>query len=508
MYDQQRANVIDRFFSVMRHAKGLTAGQPFVLEEWQRRFVTELLCTFRVDGSRQYRTAFLAVARKNGKSSLCAALGLFLLLADGQAKPEVICAAASRDQARLIFTAATEYVESSPILKKQCRVYRNEIRAKNGGILRTISAEARTSHGLNPSAILIDEFHAQAGREFFDVLATSLGARPNPLLVLITTAGVEQTTICKEIWDYALQVRNGAVEDDAFYPAIFASDPAADPFDEMNWYAANPNLGISLSMDYMRDAAKRAKQEPGALSAFLTLHLNIWTSQREKWLSLTDWDACFTSDYPMLEKGECFGGLDLASMHDLASFCLVFPCEGKFYTKTHFWIPEDRMIDRIRKDKVPYDKWAREGWVSTTPGNVIDFRTILTDIRELATKYKIREIAYDRFGATQIVNELTDAGMTVISFGQGFVSMASPTSELSRLIATREIRHDGNPCLRWNADNVVIEKDAAGNLKISKGKARQKVDGMVSLVMALDRALRHRKVVSVYENRDFVELDF
>jgi len=511
MFDQQRADAYAGFFErILVHTKGVWAGQPFGLQTWQRdQFVRPLFGELRDDGTRRYRRAYLEIARKNGKSAIGAGVALAVLLLDDEPGAEVYSCAASRDQARLVFRQASEFIEASPVLRKHLRVYRNVIESKKGnGFYKALSSDVKNLHGLNPHCVVFDELHTQPNRDLFDVMVTGMGARRQPLLLMLTTAGYDRTSICWEQHEHARQVAEGIVQDDALLPLIFAAESEADWTKPETWHKANPNLGVTVTEAFLKDECDRALSTPAYQNTFRRLYLNQWTQQESRWLDMGAWDACSVDEYPDLSGAECFGGLDLASQHDLASFVLVFPVNGKYYSKARFWIPEATMIEKERKDRVPYSTWARQGFVKPTPGNVIDYRTILADIGELAKEYKIVDIAFDRYGATQITNELAELGQTVVSMGQGFVSMAAPTSELSRLIATQEIQHDAHPVLRWNMDNLTIEQDAAGNMKPSKAKAREKIDGAVALIMALDRALRHKKITSIYESRDFIELEF
>jgi phage terminase large subunit-like protein len=506
MIDALKARAVRRFFGLLKHTKGQFAGKPFLLEAWQEKILVELLATVNGDGLRQYRQAFWAIARKNGKTTLAAGVGLYLLVADGEAAPEVYSAASSRDQAKLVFDQAKAFVEASPVLSRELTVYRNLI-ASRDGFYRPISADVRRQHGFNASGIVYDELHTALDRELYDVLQTSTGARAQPLMLSISTAGNDRESVCYEVWEYARQVNAGIIDDARFHGFLAAAEPEDDWQDEATWAKANPNLGVSISMEYLQEACKRAMNEPAFLNSFLQLHLNQWVQGSERWLKAGAWDACKVIDGSWkMNAAEAFGGLDLASQHDLAAFVLVFPIDGKYYVKPWFWIPKETMLEKERKDKVSYAAWERGGFLTVTPGNVIDHDVIVKDILALAQVYKIVDIAFDRWGAEGVRSKLTDAGLSLFPMGQGFASMAMPTSELSRLISTGEIVHDGHPVMRWNMDNVVVEVDAAGNMKPAKDKARQKIDGAVALIMALDRAMRHKPTESVYATRGLREV--
>ena len=368
-----------------------------------------------------------------------------------------------------------------------------------------LSAEAYTKDGLNAHGIIFDELHAQPNRELWDVLTTSVAARTQPLIVAITTAGYDRQSICWEQHEYAQRVLNGVVDDPSFFAYIRAAPEEADWRKPSVWKIANPSLGVTIDREYLRQEAKRAHQVPAYENTFRRLHLNQWTRQEERWLSLAAWDATAGVVDPEALRGrECYGGLDLASTTDIAAFLLLFPPpedDRPFEVLPFFWIPEENMRERSLRDRVPYDVWAREGHLAATEGNVIHYDAIRQKIEELGEVYNIREIAFDRWGATQMSQQLDGAGFTVVPFGQGFASMSPPTKELLKLVLDRRLRHGGHPVLRWMADSMVVKQDPAGNVKPDKQKSREKIDGMVALIMALDRAIRHESGQSVYEER-------
>lgn len=492
-----------------RHVDGKWAGAPFILPPWQRDgIVRPLFGQLREDGSRQYRTAFVALPRKNGKSTLIAALGLKLLFADGEPGAQIFSAAADKDQARIVFNSAWRMIEQSPALARRAKKYRVgtiEVEA-TGSVYRVLSADAYTKHGLNAHGVLFDELHAQPNRELWDVLTTSTGARRQPLVIAITTADYDRPSICNELWDYADQVQRGLIDDPTMFAYIRSAPRDADWRDERVWKAANPALGEFRSIEEMRELARRAGHTPALQNTFRRLYLNQRTSQETRWLDLARWDETAGLVVPSKLAGRpCYAGLDLASTTDIAALTLVFPMDdGTYEALWWFWLPAERLVERARRDRVPYDAWAAEGLLQTTAGNVIDYAAIRQTIEQLGRTYQIREIAYDRWGATQLSQELDAAGFTVVPTGQGYASMSPPTKELMNLVLAKRLRHGGNPVARWMADNLVVRQDPAGNLKPDKEKSREKIDGMISLIMAIDRATRHK--VSVYESRDLLVL--
>ena len=515
-FDEKSAVIAVAFFErLLHHSKGEWAGQPFKLEPWQRDMVRAVFGWKRTsDDTRRYRKVYLEIPRKNGKSTIAAGFALFLLFADGEPGAEVYSAAADKEQASIVFNEAKAMTSDSQQLADMAHVYKSSITVEGTrSFYRVLSADAFTKHGLNAHGVVIDELHAQPNRDLFDVLWTSQGARRQPLFVMITTAGYDRESVCWEQHEYARKIKDGVIDDPEWYVAIYAADEKDDWRDPAVWAKANPNMGITVKVDYLQSEAARAEQVPAYQNTFRRLHLNQWTQQATKWLDLFAWDACSGPiDLQLLAGAKCYGGLDLASSSDIAAFVLCFPSEpgeAEHYTFVpHFWIPKDNMVQRALKDRVPYDAWCRDGLMTATEGNVIDFDVIVRDIEAAGELYEISEIAFDRWGAFQVSNKLTGAGFTMAGFGQGFISMSTPTKDLLRLVLARQISHGGNPVLRWMADNIVVDMDAAGNVKPNKQKSREKIDGMVASIMALDRAVKSRaeKPVSVYQSRGLRKL--
>lgn len=514
-FDERSAVIAVNFFErLLRHSKGEWSGQPFTLQEWQKRDIVRPLFGWRrkSDHTRRYRTAYIEVPRKNGKSTLSAGIALYMLFADGEPAAEIYSAAADREQAAIVFDEAKRMVEASPELKSRSEIYKRAIFVPETlSSYKVLSADAPTKHGINAHGIIFDELHAQPNRELWDVLTTSIGARRQPLIVAVTTAGYDHNSICWEQHEYARQVMRGIIDDPTFFSYIAAADEADDWMSQETWAKANPSLGVTIKKEYLEQEARRAKQSPAYQNTFRRLHLNQWTQQETRWLDLAAWDECGAPfDAKLLDGAICYGGLDLASTSDIAAFVLCFPHEAgedeHYIWLPFFWIPEENIIERSRRDRVPYDAWARAGLLYVTPGNVIDYGFIVRTIEALGERYHIREIAFDRWGAFQVSQQLEGAGFTMVGFGQGFNSMSVPTKELLRIVLNHRLRHGGHPVLRWMADNMVVSTDPAGNVKPNKQKSREKIDGIVAGIMALDRAMRHRASGSVYESRGVLTL--
>jgi len=498
-----------QFISLLKHTKDPWRGKPFELEPWQEKIVRDVFGTIKDDGTRQYRTVYLELPRKNGKSTFSAALALYLLIADGEGGAEVYSAAGDIPQASIVFNEAYNMVLQTAALAKRCKLLESTKRIlvrETGSRYQVLSAEHETKHGFNASGIIFDELHVQPNRSLWDVLTTSSGTRRQPLTVVITTAGWDRHSICWEVHDHARQVIDGIVEDPSFYAVIYAADEEDDWTDESVWHKANPALGTFRDIDEMRAFCKRAQQVPALENTFRRLYLNQWTKQESRFIPMELWDVCAEQPGPY-EGRDVYCGLDLASTTDIAAFVMISRCEDVFDVWPFFWVPEENIEERAKRDRVPYEEWVRQGLIIATPGNRIDYGWITHKVIEIADVCRLQEIAYDRWGMAQLGPELQDEGFTIVPFGQGFASMAAPTKELLSLILGKQIRHGGNPVLRWMADNMVVKQDPAANVKPDKSKSTERIDGMVALIMALDRCLRNTQSnESVYEDEGLLIL--
>jgi phage terminase large subunit-like protein len=506
-FDRSEAEHVLKFFSILKHSKGEWANKPIELEPWQQFMLWTLFGWKRADGTRRFRTAYIEVARKNGKSTIGAGVGLYLMTADGESGAEIYAAATKRDQARITHSEAIRMVRSSPMLKKRIKIFRDNLNIEGtASKFEPLGADSDTMDGLNIHGAIVDEIHAHKTRDVWDKLDTGTGARRQPLMFGITTAGYDRQSLCWTLNEYTKKILDRVVEDDSFFGLIFTLDDGDDWQDETTWIKANPNLGVSKKLDDLRRKAERAKEMPSAQNSFLRLELNVWTQSETKWMPIEHWRQCGVPlDYSKLAGRKCYAGLDLSSTSDLTAWVLVFPPlpgEDVYLVLPRFWIPEDNLQKRVHDDRVPYDVWLRGGFLNATPGNVIDYDYIFGQVERDAKEFKIEEIAFDRWGAARVINVLQSKGLTCVEFGQGFASMSPPMKELERLVMSHKIAHGNNPVLNWMADNVVINLDAAGNIKPDKEKSREKIDGIVAMVMGLDRAMRNNgAVLSVYEGR-------
>lgn len=512
-YDERLANRAVAFINSLKHTKGTWHGKNFELLKWQDKIVRDIFGTVKENGFRQYNTAYIEIPKKQGKSELAAAIALYLLAGDGEWGAEVYGCAADRQQASIVFDVACNMVEQCPALKKRIKPIMSQKRLVYqplNSFYQVLSAESYTKHGLNVHGVVFDELHAQPNRALFDVMTHGSGdARKQPLFFLITTAGTDRNSICWEIHQKAKDLLEGRKHVSTFYPVIYGADDSDDWSSEKVWQKANPSLGITVDIDKLRTAYESAKENPAEENLFRQLRLNQWVKQSVRWMPMDAWDKCdFEIDPEKLKGRECYGGLDLSSSTDVTAFVLVFPPrreEEKYEILPFFWIPEDTLEQRVRRDHVPYDVWKDTGQVITTEGNVIHYGYIETFIEDLGTKYHIKEIAFDRWGAVQMTQNLEGMGFTVVPFGQGYKDMSPPTKELMKLVLERKLAHGGNVPLRWMMDNVFVRTDPAGNIKMDKEKSTERIDGAVALVMALDRAIRNNGTTdSVYNDRGII----
>ena len=517
-YDEGKAARVTHFIECLKHTKGEFHGKPFHLLPWQKKIIQDVFGTVREEdpSMRQFTTAYIEIPKKQGKSELGAAIALNMLVNDDEWKAEVYSCASDRQQAAIVFDVAVDMVKQSAALLKRIKIIpsmKRMVYQPTGSIYQVLSSEVATKHGLNVSACIFDELHTQPTRALYDVMTQGSGdARKQPLWFLLTTAGTDRNSICWEVHQKALDILEGRKADQRFYPVIFGLPDDADWTSEENWYKANPSIGHTITIDKVRDAFHKAQETPADENMFRQLRLNQWVKQSIRWMPMDKWDECGGVVNPYdLEGRVCYAGLDLSSTSDLTTFVLVFPPldEVESYTVLpFFWLPEETLPLRVRRDHVMYDQWERQGFILTTEGNVVHYGFIEKFICDLGERFNIREIAYDRWNATMMVQQLEDDGFVMVPFGQGFKDMSPPTKELMRIVLERKLNHGGHPVLRWNMDNAFVRTDPAGNLKIDKEKSTEKVDGAIALVMALDRAMKNQNGSgSVYDDRGFLFLE-
>jgi phage terminase large subunit-like protein len=518
-FDRKAANKIIHFFEhQIRHVQGELGGQLVVLERWQKRFLRRAFGWMNETGARVVRELWIEIPRKNGKSFLASGLALYLFLADKEPGCRVVCAAADTDQASQVYDVAYgNVIMNRKILDRVGKPYQQKMRRRNKvDQLAVISSRASTKHGSNLHGVIIDEVHVHPDRELIDVLVTSTSSRRQPMTVYLTTAGEIGENAGWELHQYGQMVLDREIEDHSFYAVIYGADENDDWTDEEVWYKANPNLGVSKKLDYMRTQCGKAKMKTSRENKFKQLELNIWTEQSTRWIPMVRFDQCPKEiDYQSLLKQDCFVGLDLASTTDMASVCFLFPTESATFEDDNdtvilshnyqaiwkYYLPEGRLELVARKYKAMYEAWRDQGVLTLTPGDIIDYSFIRQELIDASGIYNLREIAADPWNATQLLTQLSEVdGFQVVPWRQGFATMSAPSKEFEALVLSRRLNHGGNPIFRWNVKSCAKKEDAAGNIKPDKEKSANKIDGVVSCINALGRAMVHVDY-NIYDHR-------
>lgn len=476
-------------------SQGEKAGEEFKLEDWQKAIVGNLFGWRRADGTRRYRKMLLFLGRANGKSELAAAIICFVLFMDQEAGAQLYSAAAKRDQARFVFDPVKKMVLACPAMSSRATVFKRSIVVDDRSY-STISREATTEHGGSTHLAVVDELHAQPDQELLDVIETSMIKRREPLLIMTTTSDYERESICNNEHDYAKRVAANSLDsgvginDMAYLPVIYEATLEDDWESPEVWQKANPNIGVSIAEEKLRQLARKAKEMPTFLNTFLRLHLNVRTAQETLLIPMDQWDTCGGSlDLEPLKGQQCWGGLDLSTVKDLSALSWVFRGDGDYTAIMRFFCPRDEAMKRD-KAGVPYMTWARQGLITLTDGNSIDYRTIRKQINDDAEIYKVQEIGFDPYNASHLVTELGEEdGFTMVEVRQGMLSMSPPTKELLRLLQQGNFRHGGNAVLRWNAANVSGKMDASENVRPDKQTSNEKIDGVVAAIVGLSRAM-------------------
>jgi phage terminase large subunit-like protein len=492
--------------------KGRWKGRPVRLFEWEKQILRHAFGWINPDGTRLTREVYVETPRKAGKSTLAAGVGLYLAHADGEGAPEVYFAAYDKDQARICYDMARYMTELSPDLAAVSDVYvsRHEIvlRENPGGTVRPLSRDMAKQFGLSTHGLIYDELMTQKSREMWDALTTSQGSREQPLRFAITTAGWDQLSICFEQHELTRQIAEGTTEDESFLGVIYGLEMDADWSDEENWLRANPSLGdpadgATVSIDYYRQKHREATNQPTAQNAFRTLFLSQWVGQAERFFEMGAWDACDAVDVDPPANQQAFGGLDLSATQDLTAFAVVNERSGLLEARLWAWLPEEGIRDREKRDRAPYRVWARDGWLTLTPGNTIDYDFVRAGIERAAELYDLQDVQYDRWNASHLVQDLEKDGIVkMVTVGQGFASMSSPMKATQKRLLEGGFAFGGNPLLRWCASNVAAAVDPAGNVKPDKSRSAHRIDPVVALIMAVDGwERRGRKRESIYARR-------
>lgn len=560
VFDSDEAQkVILFFYRYLRHWKGVYAGDPVILEPWQQ-FITASLMgwKYKATGLRRYKTAYITVARKNGKTLWAAGLALYLMTMDGEPGAEIYSAATKKDQAKILHTDAIRMVEASPVLQTELGLAVNNIHhLPSKSKFEPLGRDSSSLDGLNIHCFIADELHAWKRGDTWEKLDTATGARTQPLGIAITTAGHDRQSICYGQHEYVQKILDQILEDDEYFGIIYELDPEdLEPYDwedpetglietrpgwanEANWEKANPNLGVSKLTASMRKGARQAGEITNRLDPFLQLHLNIWTRSHGRWINPDKW-ALLGGRLLKLQPGDldgrtCYIGVDLSTKVDITAVVALFPPAGVDYIKMgrtgpgwfqknddgspqspggepwvvvpHFFVPEANSKERETRDKVPYWTWGQMGHVHLTPGNIVDYSYIVEVIEGLAQRYYVEEIAYDPWRSVSLITKLIDLGYEVTPVHQGYKSMAPAMIELEGMIIDRTLAHGDHPTLNWMAHNMVASRDPAGNMKPDKDVSYGRIDGMSGLLTALARAIQAGVGESVYEGEGVLILD-
>lgn len=461
--------------------------------EWQReRVIRPLFDTVSEDGFRTIRTALIGVPRKQGKSPLAAGLGLALLMNDDEPNAEIYAVASDKIQARVVFGEAKRMLYANPALAAECDIQKEIIyHLPTNSSYEVVSSDAPQKHGLNPHAVIFDELHTQDDRELWDTLTTAQGARRQPLVIAFTTAGFDSASLCYELFEYGRAVADGRISDPSFHYVWYGADPDDDPFDPATWRKANPSLNVTVPESFYEREFNAARFSPARLAALKRLYLNIWTQTANTWLDIKRWQETTASPVSLEDfRGHYVaGGLDLSAVSDMTALVWSAKIGGRTKAFARFWLPEEKLKDP-RNGRL-YRSWQSEGWLSVTPGRTVSYAAVKAAILEDAGKLLVERLAVDRlFQAHQLMTELSDERLPVTPMSQGFVAMTAPAKELERLLTAGELDAGGNPILQWQAGHVVAQIDPSGNIKPDRKRSREKIDGIVALVMALDGVMR------------------
>jgi phage terminase large subunit-like protein len=496
-----RAERVIAFLESLTITSGTLAGQKFEVRDWQAEFIRGIYGPVDEQNRRIVRTALFSIPRKNGKTGLIAALVLAHLMGpEAEQRGQIYSAAVDKDQASIIFNECRAMIEANPNLNARVNIqsFKKTITDEaNGSIYVSLSSDARKAHGLSPSLWIFDELAQVPNRNLLDALQTATGARKEPLGIIISTQAADDVHPMSELVDYAEKIETGIVDDPSFYGKVYRAPDDADIYDEATWHLCNPALGDFRSLEEMRSAAVRAKRLPSFEGTFRNLYLNQRIDAESRFINGAVWAECQGEvDLKKLAGRPCFGGLDLSTARDLTSLVLVFPDdEGHFDVVPYFWLPKEGLRDKEDEDRVPYCTWANNGHLETTPGKSVDYRHVVLRMAELADLFDIRAIAYDRWRINDLKREMYEERVDIelSEFGQGYKSMSPAIEEFERILINGRLRHGNHPVLKWNASNAVVTMDPTGARKLDKSKSRQRIDGIVALVMALDLARRYEE---------------
>lgn len=532
-FDEEDARRAVESFGLMRHWKGEFAGRPLTLSPWQAQYVVGQLfgwkrfppslemkdlpkmsrkTRFDLGVRRRFRTAYCEIPRKNGKTTLGAGALLIVVVGDREAGAEAYVVATKRDQAKIGFEAARQIALKSPALKSRLRILLNSVLLENtAAVIQPLSSDVTTLDGLNPSAALIDEYHAHRTSGIYDVMRSATGARSQSLIFVITTAGASRVSPCYAERSYAENVLQGVFEDDSYFGLIATIDETDSWEDEDAWRKANLNLGVSISLDYLREEARKARNDTRYRNAFLRYHLDVWTNVVEAWIQPEKWQALEdkTITAEAMKGRPCFGGIDLSKTTDLTALVWIFPPAGsdeKWRILPRFWMPKDK-IEASASGKTPYQLWADMKFIRPTPGSVVDYSFVEDEVMHGLEIFDVQKIGIDPWNSTKFTNDMQAKGVDcLMEIDQWPRTLTGPTKELERMILLGDLKHDGNPVMTWNISNVVLRVDKNLNECPDKKDSKDKIDGVSALVTGLRLAITEPDNSSVYDDRGLLLL--
>lgn len=514
-FDEEAAQHIIDFFGHLKHSKGEWAGKPFKLEEWQMFILWVLFGWKNAAGLRRFRVAYNEVARKNGKSTFAAGIGLYCLAFDDEPGAEVYSVATKEEQAKITFHEAQRMTLSANRLGGRATVHKKSISIdKTYSSWKPLGSDSHTEDGLNPHCSIVDELHAHPDSGMWDVIDSAMGARRQPLIFAITTAGFNKQCFCHQQRDLAIGVLEGTYEDDTLFAIIYTLDEKDDWRKEECWIKANPNLNVTVKIEDMQRLCRGAIESPEKRNNFLTKKLNIWTTAHVQYFNMEKWNNCpiiEISDKELLGR-DCYLAEDLSCQIDLACHLLLFPLDdGRMYVRPYYYCPEEGARERVKKDRVPYLKWAEAGHIKLTAGSRIDYAFIKKDIVEAFSKYNVIALAYDPWNFEAVRQDLIAEGIPeekMVQFTQTIKYMSAPTKDLEAMVLDDKLVHNNHPVLAWNAENTVVYIDPNDNVRPLKNKSKERIDGVIATVMARGVMMAQpQEPDSVYEKRGFLDLD-
>ena len=506
MFDKNKAKfAVDFIQTQLQFVEGEKAGQPFMLEKWQKKIIEDIFGNVDKNGFRIIRTAFLFLPRKNGKSPLAAAIALLLLFTEKEQLGQIYIAAGDKDQASAIWRPAKQMVLSSPELSKYAEVFTNSITYRStNSFIQPVSSIADTKHGKNSNGIFIDELHIHKNRELYDTLVTSTGTRRQPLIVITTTAGSDRKSICYEIYDYAKKVQAGIIKDETFYPVIYEAAENDDISSVKTWRKANPGFGTIVKPAYIKQAFQDTIARPSSRNNFMRLHLNQWVTSETRWINDETWMRCDHGPQDGQQMPAILG-LDLSANRDITAICIFVPnIDGRVLIEWRFFVPDETFEHSTWRNE--YLTWERDGYITRTEGNSIDYDRVKDEIIDISNKYQIKKIGYDPYMAQFLIPQLTEIGFECVPVGQGIKTIAPATKAFELAVYRDEFNHQGNPVARWMLSNCMVYTDPNGNMKINKEKSTGKIDGIISAIIANAIYLADWEPATIYENPELLEL--